>query len=149
MNYELKRVKDNIERFHINMEGLLVGETVFARYNNKMYRVAGIDYSMTPDSTFTMNNGSETTLKNYFEKQYNLVIRAARQPVLVSEGKVKQPNGAPQYAYLLPELCYPTGLTDAMRKDFRHMRELSRHTRLDPEKRRQTTEKLLTMIHQE
>ncbi|KAK6059061.1 hypothetical protein COOONC_03317 [Cooperia oncophora] len=35
MNYELKRVKDNIERFHINMEGLLVGETVFARYNNK------------------------------------------------------------------------------------------------------------------
>ncbi|KAK6048867.1 hypothetical protein COOONC_13628, partial [Cooperia oncophora] len=66
----------------------------------------------------------------------------------VSEGKVKQPNGAPQYAYLLPELCYPTGLTDAMRKDFRHMRELSRHTRLDPEKRRQTTEKLLTMIHQ-
>ncbi|PIO69312.1 PAZ domain protein [Teladorsagia circumcincta] len=112
-----------------------------------MYRVSGIEYNMTPDSTFTLNNGTVTTLKNYFENQYNLKIRASRQPVLISEGKSKQPNGAPQYAYLLPELCYPTGLTDAMRKDFRHMRELSKHTRLDPEKRRQTTETLLSMIH--
>ncbi|XGW10333.1 hypothetical protein V3C99_012093 [Haemonchus contortus] len=147
MNYELDLVNRDIEKFQSKMEGLFIGETVFARYNNKMYRVAGIDYNMTPDSTFTLNNGSLTTLKNYFEKQYSLIIRAHRQPVLVSEGKIKQPNGAPQYAYLLPELCYPTGLTDAMRKDFRHMRELSKHTRLDPEKRRQTTERLLSMIH--
>lgn len=65
----------------------------------------------------------------------------------VSEGKAKAPGEAPRNAYLLPELCYPTGLTDAMRKDFKHMKELSQYTRLDPEKRRQSTERLLNTIH--
>ncbi|KJH43427.1 piwi domain protein [Dictyocaulus viviparus] len=164
MNNVYRHVEYNLERFHAKIEELLVGETVFARYNNKMYRVTSINYEMSPGATFTLCDGSVTTLKEYFEKNYNLSVTQMKQPVLVrsiiqsfflnymlifqiSEGKVKQPGEAPHCAYLLPELCFPTGLTESMRKDFRHMRELSQHTRLDPEKRRITTENLLERIH--
>lgn len=37
----------------------------------------------------------------------------------------------------MPELCRVTGLTDAMRNDFRMMRSLSDHTRINPDKRMQ------------
>ncbi|KHJ97507.1 hypothetical protein OESDEN_02511 [Oesophagostomum dentatum] len=49
--------------------------------------------------------------------------------------------------YLLPELVYPTGLTDSMRRDNRQMKELSKYTRLDPEKRRVKIEILLRKIY--
>ncbi|EPB67888.1 piwi domain protein [Ancylostoma ceylanicum] len=143
---EYERVKGDEARFHTVLEESLVGETVFARYNNKMYRISSINYEMSPESTFTLVDGTETTLRGYFLRQYDLEVKADGQPVLISEGKPKQPGEAPQVAYLLPELVYPTGLTDSMRRDFRHMRELSSHTRLDPEKRRRTTEKLLDKI---
>ena len=36
---------------------------------------------------------------------------------------------------LVPELCFMTGLTDAMRADFRIMKELGNYTRLTPPQR--------------
>lgn len=33
---------------------------------------------------------------------------------------------------LIPELCYPTGYTDEMRKNFRLMKDVSNHTRVGP-----------------
>ena len=38
---------------------------------------------------------------------------------------------------MVPELCRVTGLTDAMKNDFRMMRSLSDHTRINPDKRMQ------------
>ncbi|WKX94696.1 hypothetical protein Q1695_011735 [Nippostrongylus brasiliensis] len=147
MRYEMNRVRGDMNKFYSAMEDVLVGQTVFARYNNKMYRILEIRYDMSPESRFTLANGNDTSLRDYFEAQYNLTIRASDQPVLVSEGRVRQPGDSPQRIYLLPELCFPTGLTDTMRKDFRHMKELSQHTRLDPERRRRSTEALLIKVH--
>lgn len=62
------------------------------------------------------------------------------------EGKPKQPHEPPQRTYLVPELCTPTGLTDDMRKDFRLMRALSHHTRLDPMKRAMSTKELINRL---
>ncbi|PAV58564.1 hypothetical protein WR25_15017 [Diploscapter pachys] len=64
----------------------------------------------------------------------------------VCEGKPKQPHEPPQKTYLVPELCTPTGLTDDMRKDFRLMRALSHHTRLDPMKRAMSTKELINRL---
>ncbi|KAK6732202.1 hypothetical protein RB195_016529 [Necator americanus] len=146
MCFERDRVRGDKSRFQAVLEECLVGETVFAKYNNKMYRITSINYDMSPESTFTLADGTTTTLKGYFLKQYDLTVTENKQPVLISQGKPRQPGEAPQMAYLLPELVYPTGLTDSMRRDFRHMRELSNHTRLDPEKRRRTTERLIEKI---
>ncbi|KHJ96221.1 PAZ domain protein [Oesophagostomum dentatum] len=112
-----------------------------------MHRITGIDYKMNALSTFTLSDGTPTTLRNYFERQYNLKLTTDEQPVLISEGKPKQPGEAPQQTYLLPELVYPTGLTDSMRRDNRQMKELSKYTRLDPEKRRVKIDVLLRKIH--
>ncbi|ETN70491.1 piwi domain protein [Necator americanus] len=80
------------------------------------------------------------------KSRFQAVLEECLVGETISQGKPRQPGEAPQMAYLLPELVYPTGLTDSMRRDFRHMRELSNHTRLDPEKRRRTTERLIEKI---
>ncbi|CAJ0608303.1 unnamed protein product [Cylicocyclus nassatus] len=143
---ERSRPNQDLNSYEVTLQNLLYGETVFARYNNRMYRINHIDYEMTPYSEFTLADGNVTSLKAYFEKQYNLVIREGNQPILVSEVKAKLPGEAPMEVYLLPELVYPTGLTTEMRHDFRCMKELSAYTRLDPERRSETTKRLLDKI---
>ncbi|VDM62915.1 unnamed protein product [Angiostrongylus costaricensis] len=146
MSYEYERVRRNPKRFHAKMDEMLVGATVCTRYNNKMYRVTSINYGMSPVSTFTLPDGSITTLKEYFEKNYNLTVTQSEQPVIICEWRTKQADSLPCVVYLLPELCFPTGLTDTMRQNFRFMKEFSHHTVMDPEKRRKKTENLLRRI---
>uniref|UniRef100_A0A0K0DAK6 Piwi domain-containing protein n=2 Tax=Angiostrongylus cantonensis TaxID=6313 RepID=A0A0K0DAK6_ANGCA len=146
MSYEYERMRQNPKRFHVKMDEMLVGATVCTRYNNKMYRVTSINYEMSPASTFTLLDGSVTTLKEYFENNYNLTVTQLEQPVIICEWKTKQVDCLPCVVYLLPELCFPTGLTDAMRQNFRFMKEFSHHTVMSPEKRRRRTENLLRRI---
>uniref|UniRef100_A0A8D3CFA9 Piwi like RNA-mediated silencing 1 n=1 Tax=Scophthalmus maximus TaxID=52904 RepID=A0A8D3CFA9_SCOMX len=113
----------------------LVGLIVLTKYNNKTYRIDDFAWDKTPCNTFTRGD-EEVSFKNYFKKQYNQDIADDNQVLLVSHIKKMGPSGGhPGPALLVPELCYLTGLTDKMRKDFKIMKDLSEHTRLNPDQR--------------
>ena len=79
-----------------------------------------------------------------FLTRWNLTIRP-EQPLLIhrlkgSEKRDAERNGKATMIYLVPELCYQTGQTEEMRKDFSLQRELAKFTRPDPTARVQHIE---------
>ncbi|XP_043284504.1 piwi-like protein Siwi [Venturia canescens] len=116
------------ERF----KAMVIGVTVLTDYNNHTYRVDDVDYSQSPNSTFT-KKGEEISYKEYYRIKYQINIRHSTQPLLLSKSKDRDRRaGASEMVCLIPELCRSTGLTDAMREDRTMMRELATYTRLDP-----------------
>ena len=59
------------------------------------------------------------------------------QPLLVHRPKIKgiSEAGSERIIKLIPELCFMTGMTDAMRADFKIMKEVGAFTRLSPAQR--------------
>ncbi|KAF4011631.1 hypothetical protein G4228_003101 [Cervus hanglu yarkandensis] len=123
----------------------LVGSSVLTKYNNRTYRVDDIIWEMSPSSTFTKSDGSEISFVDYYKERYGTVVTTLNQPLLITKGKWKKSrqDTSHQPIMLVPELCHLTGLTDDMRKDYRMMRDLSTHTRMDPDRRQH---KLLTFM---
>lgn len=115
---------------------MVLGTVVMATYGkNNTYTVNDVEYNTTPESSFETQNGKITFLQ-YFKDRYNLIIRDARQPMLVSRSKPRDIRaGLPELIYLVPELVRATGITDEMRKNFNLMRTLADYTRLSPDKR--------------
>lgn len=105
-------------------------------YNNKTYRIDEVDYTKSPQSTFTTKKGgveAECSYLDYYLKRYNIKIRDPNQPLLVSRSTEKNRRaGENDLIMLIPELARATGLTDHMRADFQLTRELGTHTRLTP-----------------
>ncbi|XP_068560124.1 piwi-like protein 1 [Cebidichthys violaceus] len=114
----------------------LVGLIVLTKYNNKTYRIDDIAWDHTPKNTFTRGD-KDISFKDYYKMQYNLDIADGNQVLLVSHVKKMGPSGGPPPgpAMLIPELCFLTGLTDKMRADYTIMKDLSSHTKLDPDVR--------------
>ncbi|XP_077570635.1 piwi-like protein 1 [Stigmatopora nigra] len=113
----------------------LIGLVVLTKYNNKTYRIDDIAWDQTPHNTFKRGE-ADISFKNYYKNQYGLEIADNNQVLLVSHVKKAAPGLTPLGpALLIPELCYFTGLTDKMRADYTIMKDLSKHTRLDPEQR--------------
>ncbi|XP_045881507.1 piwi-like protein 3 [Meles meles] len=126
----------------------LVGSVVSTMYNNKTYRVDAINWEETPRTTFKTSDGAEITFVEYYKTRYNQVVTELNQPLLISKGKWKKgKQDMPREPILLvPQLCNLTGLTDALRKNYRVMRDLALHMRLDPEKRQHELRKLMNTI---
>ncbi|KAK9522353.1 hypothetical protein VZT92_018825 [Zoarces viviparus] len=114
----------------------LVGLIVLTKYNNKTYRIDDIAWDHTPNNTFTRAD-KDISFKDYYKTQYNLDIADVNQVLLVSHVKKMGPSGGPPPgpAMLIPELCFLTGLTDKMRADYTIMKDLSTHTKLEPDVR--------------
>ena len=105
----------------------LAGCTVVTRYNQKTYRVERVDFAQSPATTFD-KNGTPTSYQEYYRTRYNEGINDANQPLLINKDRRTGNEVA-----LIPELCQLTGLTDAMRADFRLMKDLATilHTNAD------------------
>ncbi|XP_031705377.1 piwi-like protein 1 [Anarrhichthys ocellatus] len=114
----------------------LVGLIVLTKYNNKTYRIDDIAWDHTPNNTFTRGD-KDISFNDYYKTQYNLDIADGNQVLLVSHVKKMGPSGGPPPgpAMLVPELCFLTGLTDKMRADYTIMKDLSSHTKLEPDVR--------------
>ncbi|KAM9858804.1 piwi-like protein 1 [Aulostomus maculatus] len=125
----------------------LIGLTVLTKYNNRTYKIDDIAWDHTPNNTFKRGD-TEISFKTYYKTQYGLEISDGNQVLLISHVKKMGPAGAPPPgpAMLIPELCYPTGLTEKMRADFRIMKDLSSHTRLDPEQREGRLNRFVTTL---
>lgn len=113
----------------------VVGSIVMTKYNNKTYRVDDIDWSKNPRQTFETREGPITYLK-YYKDHYEKVIRDEAQPLLVCRPREKDTRvGRTDNLYLIPELCFLTGLTDDIRSNFSIMKDLAIEMKLDPAKR--------------
>lgn len=112
----------------------VIGTTVLTEYTNKTYFVDDVDFNMSPLSKFTpAHEDFEVTYEAYYIKKYNLIITDKYQFLLVSNARERDLRaGQNEHIYLLPELCRATGMTEAMRKDFKLMQDLSKYTRLSP-----------------
>ncbi|XP_067125118.1 piwi-like protein 1 [Centruroides vittatus] len=122
----------------------LAGAIVMTRYNNRTYRIEDIDFDKDPTHTFEMKN-ERISYMQYYKRQYDITIRDGRQPLLLCKSRQRElRTEKSNLIYLIPELCCMTGITDEMRADFRVMRDLSKHTRLEPDRR---VSNLLTFIN--
>lgn len=65
--------------------------------------------------------GTMTSYKDYYKTRYNEDIGTMNQPLLINKDRRTGNEVA-----LIPELCQLTGLTDAMRSDFRLMGDLAK-----------------------
>ncbi|CAJ0920465.1 unnamed protein product, partial [Mesorhabditis belari] len=144
----LRRTGGVNERFWSECERLFANQTIITPYNHRMYRLTRVEPEMHPSSTFTLGSGEELTFAEYFQRQYNLQDIDMEQPLLVSEGKPKQPGEPPQKTYLLPQFCRLTGITDDMRNNMSIMRAMSQVTRLTPEARLKMTQGWLEQVRE-
>ncbi|XP_064649960.1 piwi-like protein 1 [Lineus longissimus] len=120
------------DRFKDECIKQIVGEIVLTKYNNKTYRVDDIDWNQNPRSTFKARD-KDLSYMDYYEKNHNKNIQDEGQPLLVTLPKKRDIRaGQEGPIYLIPELCYLTGLSDQIRNDFRVMRDLATHTRIGP-----------------
>lgn len=113
----------------------VLGVVVLTGYNNKTYTINDVTFDTTPESTFDTKAG-KTSFVEYYKQKYNIRIRDPHQPMLLSRAKKRDLRaGGSELMALVPELCQMTGLTDQMRSDFRMMRAMADHTRLNPDRR--------------
>jgi len=109
---------------------------IFYRYNNKTYLIDDIDLNTKPTDTFELRNGDKITYIAYYKKQYGITIEDDDQPLLISRPKKKDVrNGRRDSVYLLPELCFVTGLTTDMKSDRRMTTNIQALTRVAPHDR--------------
>jgi len=130
------------------IEKALIGTIVMTEYNKaSTYKVETIDFDKNPLTTFTLSSGEEISFKDYYLRFYNIEIKEKEQPLLVYREKRKvQGEEVERVICLVPELCRMTGLTDAMKADFRVMKDVAAHTRLTPEQRQQSLKKFLVNV---
>ena len=94
-------------------EKALLGTSVVTKYNNKNYKIDGIDFDDSPRGTFTNQRGETISFIEYYEKQYGIKIKDEKQPMLINRPKIKglAEGQTERIIKLVPELCFPTGLT--------------------------------------
>ncbi|EHB01543.1 Piwi-like protein 3 [Heterocephalus glaber] len=141
-----KSLQDKYIREEVSKE--LVGLIVFTRYNNKTYRVDAINWDQSPRDTFKKSDGSEITFVEYYMQQYNQIITDLDQPLLVSQGRWRkgQKNTPHEPVLLIPQLCYPTGLSDELRQKSKDMSKLTKFMQLYPWERKNELEAFINKI---
>ncbi|KAJ6642570.1 Protein argonaute-3 [Pseudolycoriella hygida] len=126
--------KENLRQLALSA---LLGSVILTRYNNRTYRIDDIDWNSSPTNTFLMNN-REISYIEYYKSQYGIEIVDASQPLLISreERRVAGKDEKETITFcLIPEICYLTGITDALRSDKKVMRDIATITRVTPEQR--------------
>ncbi|CAH1801213.1 unnamed protein product [Owenia fusiformis] len=112
----------------------LVGSSILTKYNNKQRQIIDIDMDSSPLSKFTWR-GQDTTFKEYYMKQYNIQLLDDDQPLILVKPKDAERRRGINQVLLVPELCLMTGLTEAVRSDYRVMQDIAVHTRLSAAER--------------
>lgn len=97
-----------------------------------------VDFSLSPSTTFD-KNGTQVSYAEYYKTRYNENITDPNQPLLINKDRKTGNEVA-----LVPELCQLTGLTDAMRADFRLMKDLAGIVHTDANKKVQECKNLFT-----
>ncbi|ESO83925.1 hypothetical protein LOTGIDRAFT_210915 [Lottia gigantea] len=144
-------VRNNPKGFKDEITKLVLGNIVLTRYNNKTYKIDDLLWDKSPQSTFPASKtGQEISFVDYYKTNYNVTITDVEQPLLLHRPRAKRMPGESEakqeFICLVPELCYMTGLSDAMRSDFRLMKDIASHTRVTPAQRQMAMKKFLDAV---
>lgn len=120
----------------------LVGQSVNTKYNKQIYRIDDIDFSQSPKSTFTMEDGKSISYVDYYRGKYKFDVTDLNQPMLVNKPK----KGKLKSIFLIPEFCLMTGLSDKQRKDFNFMRDVAKVIKPQPVSRMSNSVELATLM---
>ncbi|XP_069562718.1 piwi-like protein 2 [Brachyistius frenatus] len=138
------------ENFQDECSKELIGSIVITRYNNRTYRVDGIEWKKSPKDTFTLMDGTKISFVDYYSKNYGITIKEMDQPLLMHRPKERSKQGGKQIItgeiLLVPELSFMTGIPDKMRKDFRAMKDLTMHINVSGEQHTHSIKQLLKNI---
>jgi len=131
------------------LDKALLGVSVLTRYNNKSYVIDEIDTDASVKDTFHNEKGQEISYIDYYKNQYNIEIMDKEQPLLLHRVRKKAigEEDIEKVICLVPELCLLTGLTDAMRADFRVMQEVAKFTRISPQKRIESIDNFIRRVN--
>jgi len=122
---ELRRRNSNI-RSEESMRAItdyLKGKVVIAGYGNfRAYRIGEISFDRTVNNTdFEIEKDGKKqkiTIKDYYKQQYNINIKFEDQPLLIEEiPRNRRDDENKVVRYLIPELCYLTGIDELNDKD--------------------------------
>ena len=122
---ELRRRNSNI-RTEESMRAItdyLKGKVVIAGYGNfRAYRIGEISFDRTVNNTdFEIEKDGKKqkiTIKDYYKQQYNINIKFEDQPLLIEEiPRNRRDDENKVVRYLIPELCYLTGIDELNDKD--------------------------------
>lgn len=106
----------------------LIGQSVNTKYNKQIYKIDDIDFTQTPRSKFTMEDGKDISYVEYYMSKYNMKVTDLDQPLLINKPK----KGKLKSIFLIPEFCLMTGLSDKQRKDFNFMRDVAKVIKPNP-----------------
>lgn len=93
----------------------MIGSAIVTSYNKRTYLVDDIAFDITPLHSFSCG-GNKLKFCDYLEQKYAVKILAPDQPMLLSKN-----------SYLVPELCFPTGMTERLREKKAIFREVASH----------------------
>ncbi|KAH3746047.1 piwi A [Pelomyxa schiedti] len=122
------QVGPNFEIYKQRANEELPGQTVLTRYTkagSRTYRISHLDWERSPANTFANEQGQQVSFSDYYKQHYGITLSVLVPPLVA----VKQ--GEDKFIYIMPELCYMTGLSDTMRKNFGVMKSLADFTRVD------------------
>lgn len=115
-------------------------------YNNKTYRITNLDYKNRLHEITFIDKKIEKSISvmEYMQRTYPNQMKNidSHQPVIESTYTNKR-TGYTWTAYLIPQLCLMSGLTDEMRNDFGMMKEFKNHTLIAPGERMRQLKDLL------
>jgi len=124
------------------------GSIVMTAYNNKTYRIDDIVFDKNPEGYTFDHRGQQKNMVQYYQETYQIEIKDKRQPLLAVKPSARDERaGRTQIIYLVPELCSLTGLTDAMRADFRFMKQVAELSKLDPNNRVRKLQEFINRVN--
>ena len=116
----LHNENQNIQIFQSKANDIFKNISVFTRYNNdKTFIVKCVDFNKTPKDTFKMKD-KDISFLQYFEERYKYKIKDVNQPMLECIDRKSKKK-----IYLVPEMCFMTGLTDEMRSNRNLMKTIA------------------------
>lgn len=69
------------ENFQDECAKELIGSIVITRYNNRTYRIDGIEWNKSPKDTVTLMDGTKTTFVEYYRWDGSVQIRSKQESV--------------------------------------------------------------------
>jgi aubergine len=118
--------------------------------NHKVYKIDAISFDSTVTNKtipYRDRNGisTEITLHKYYKDQYQKDIKHLDQPLLISY--VKNSKGENDPIYLVPELCYLTGMDEDMRSMESLKKSMTSRTKVSPKDRMDRINEFKSMIY--
>jgi aubergine-like protein len=138
---KLKKSNDGDLKESLNLA--FRGLVVLTKYNNdKTYTVDSVNLDLTPMSTFNTKEGPKSYV-DYYKQKYAVEIREKSQPMLVVQ---KKRGTDVDTIYLVPELCFLSGLTEEQRANFHLMKQINEIAIGTPKSKIEESKKLLQKI---